>query len=139
MRKIKFRVWHKVEKRWLDPWAEEDPQLSLKEFGKGSEVFLYERSSGEYSNINCQMKDIVIQQFTGLTDKNGREVYEGDIVRSGSSTSTVEWQEDIDQDFYWGNATGFVFNFDPETMDEKGEYSVIGNICSGMFNDDDEC
>jgi len=136
MRKIKFRVWHKKENRWLDSWNEEDPQLSLKDWGQGCEVFLYDRNSGSHTNINCQMKDIVIQQFTGLTDKNDKEVFEGDIVKSGSSLATVEWVEYVDQDFFWGNACGFVFNFDPTDMDQCGEYAVVGNIYEGMLSDE---
>jgi hypothetical protein len=50
MRKINFRVWHKKESRWLDPWSEEDPMLCLKDFGNGCEVYLYDRQSKDWTN-----------------------------------------------------------------------------------------
>lgn len=39
------------------------------------------------------MEDIELMQFTGLYDKNKKEIYEGDIVRSGyfKRTETVEF------------------------------------------------
>ena len=80
MREIKFSIWHKNENRWLDPWAEEDPMLSLKDSGEGCEVYLYDRASGDWSNKNCLRKDVVIQQYTNAKDCDDVEVYEGDIL-----------------------------------------------------------
>lgn len=34
-------------------------------------------------------------QFTGCIDKNGKEIYEGDILRYNNSTFAVEWSENL--------------------------------------------
>lgn len=61
---------------------------------------------GEYCIVNTDSRDIcfkvdpeTVGQFTGYTDKNGKKIFEGDIVRHGfgkytSYTHVVEWVDE---------------------------------------------
>ena len=73
MREIKFRAWNKNTKKMY-----KIGQITLE---KGT--WNYEPDNREYIGMSMPYQpSFILMQYTGLKDKNGKEIYEGDIVKS---------------------------------------------------------
>lgn len=127
VREIKFRAWDKGNKKMIE-------YVDRLTFGPN-------RLSPKFSvgNDICEEKNIILMQYTGLKDKNGREIYEGDILGVPNPTMRYEVKfgcfnnkEDFDNiqcgvGFYLEDSMGSS-SIQSLQFNENTTLEVIGNI-----------
>ena len=96
MRTIKFRIFNKKIKSYID-------------------IYLSAIMIDELNNLN---DNLIVEQFTGLHDKNGKEIYVGDIVTDGVGKYKIVYDLKLA-----GYQPYCIFRDDPENYCE-----VLGNI-----------
>lgn len=115
MREIKVRAWYK-------PYKQMCQVESLRFDGNGvyTAVLIDEPF---YDRKLVEADEIAIEQYTGLKDKNGTEIYEGDILIDDIGEPTEYWVVKFSNGGFVGECVGVA-----EPLFELTNLEIAGNI-----------
>lgn len=129
MREIKFRVWSENLKKYVND--DGNGTYVLFENGYLSFVNLYTR---ELDERNIKEEKNIIEQFTGLKDKNGVEIYEGDIFKDYMDRHVEVYWAELPMQWKCRDISNNSFNHAPlrEYKEPLDDFEIIGNIHEGV-------
>src|SRR3712207_145032 len=121
---LKFRAWD-CDARKMTSWQD----LILEKSENKDRILIGYKKNKAITNFDHKM---ILMQSTGLKDKNGTEIYEGDVVEVLKGfLNVIDYRQDdgcwrlkpLDEQF----ACSYFSNYD-----NKFEWLVIGNIYENM-------
>lgn len=129
----KFRIWDKLAKTFIFP-------------DKGYQGHYVLDLNGRFHNLHNGSggDEYVVQQWTGLLDKNGREIYEGDIVLLQEGECDAATKHTCEIFIKQTNHSAAFFHARPFPRDDRGRqfslyrniYEIIGNIFETPLDND---
>ena len=112
-REIKFRAWDIEQKRMSLPFVLSDFCLKWQDGDIDMPI-----------EFGVSKNRIVIQQYTGLKDKNGKEIYEGDIISGEFYDTEYHHSETIKAEVVFNNGA---FNIAHSEW-HKPSLRIVGNV-----------
>lgn len=149
MREIKFRAWDKKTKKMREvdsiAFHSSKSAFDYNPSGLPKMVCLWGKNCIEYKNIILQRepKNVILLQYTGLKDRNGKEIYDGDIIDihqtvNGCNLFQVVWDKiGWSARYVQNEARGMLYEYDLEELfdvnyEDQYPYEVtievVGNI-----------
>lgn len=131
-RDFKFKIWDLKEKRFV---INKEDDIGLRDIQGITDNSIKEslniQIDWENGSFKIDNPNYLLLQYTGLKDKNGREIYEGDILNcffseDVSFKTTVIYTGDK---YYGFSMFDFDYNVIPLKNQENVTIEIIGSVC----------
>ena len=114
-----------IDYRFYNPDMRE--MHSMKGYDNGKITFeITEPSVIAQNNDIFPIKDIILMQYTGFRDKNGRKIYDGDILKSTFDKIEIKYHDGC---FWTYDSDGYAYTIENLGLDDGFKlYEVVGCI-----------